>query len=574
MAQLMSIKRNVEMCPGQVSVPAIYHVSQGDKGTRIILGLVNNSANYTIPEGTTATIRGHRADGTLFTEITADVETTEVKFNLTEDMSAVPGRAECEAVLVSGSANAIGTANFIIDVEKSPASIGSVFPATDAATTWLIDKLENEPLNALDGESVVDAINDNVGLTEDIKTALLACFENVAWVNDDGQNYYNALYEAMYNTTWQVVNTLTNCITSNPSTSVTKNDPYYAIIIPATGYKLSGAQISVVMSGVDITSAVYDNGVISIQSVTGALEITVNAVALDYSINATFTQGQYVFYDFDDLDSLKDHLVVTIDYEDGSSYVIPQDDYVLTGTMTAGTSEITASYSGKSDTFTVTVSSLPALPSGYTAYDYIYNNKIGGSGTINNGVCLDTGLDAGVYSLTSYSHDVKFSASNVTNIATSSIYGTRAGTGDANLPNSRTLFIAYSSATNTRYMNAQYNGSNVNISNDITQGALYDFVSKDKNIYLNKELILENVQGEEYTPASITIALFGEHRDNYYAVKATIRIYHFIVRNNYGEAVAAMFPCTDSNNSPGLYDVIRNTFKQGKTASYLTVGND
>lgn len=159
MAQLMSIKRNVEMCPGQVSVPAIYHVSQGDKGTRIILGLVNNSTNYTIPENTTATIRGHRADGTLFTEITADVETTEVKFNLTEDMSTVPGRAECEAVLASGSANIIGTANFIIDVEKSPASIGSVFPGTDAAETWLIDELTNLDLSSLDGESVVDAID-------------------------------------------------------------------------------------------------------------------------------------------------------------------------------------------------------------------------------------------------------------------------------------------------------------------------------------------------------------------------------------------------------------------------------
>lgn len=181
MAQLMSIKRNVEMCPGQVSVPAIYHVSQGDKGTRIILGLVNNSANYTIPEGTTATIRGHRADGTLFTEITADVETTEVKFNLTENMSAVPGRAECEAVLASGSANIIGTANFIIDVEKSPASIGSVFPGTDAAETWLIDELTNLDISALDDESVVDAINSKMGGTFETTDA-----GKVLMVNQDG----------------------------------------------------------------------------------------------------------------------------------------------------------------------------------------------------------------------------------------------------------------------------------------------------------------------------------------------------------------------------------------------------
>lgn len=200
MAQLMSIKKNVDVQPG-VGVPAIFHCSQGDKGTRIILGLLNNNDSYTIPEGTTAIIRGSRADGTLFTEITADIDTTtEIKFNLTEDMTSVPGPVECEAVMTSGSANVIGTTNFIIDVEKSPASIGSVFPGTDAATTWLIDKLENEPLNSLNGESVVDAINDSTGsgLTEDVKVALLACFEKVAWIDEDGQDYYDALYNALY----------------------------------------------------------------------------------------------------------------------------------------------------------------------------------------------------------------------------------------------------------------------------------------------------------------------------------------------------------------------------------------
>lgn len=155
----MSIKKNVDVQPG-VGVPAIFHCSQGDKGTRIILGLLNNNDSYTIPEGTTAIIRGSRADGTLFTEITADIDTTtEIKFNLTEDMTSVAGPVECEAVMTSGTANVIGTANFIIDVEKSPASIGSVFPATDAAETWLIDELTNLDLSSLDGESVVDAID-------------------------------------------------------------------------------------------------------------------------------------------------------------------------------------------------------------------------------------------------------------------------------------------------------------------------------------------------------------------------------------------------------------------------------
>ena len=36
------------------------------------------------------------------------------------------------------------------------------------------------------------------GLSEDAKAALLACFRNVAWINDDGQTYYAALYNALY----------------------------------------------------------------------------------------------------------------------------------------------------------------------------------------------------------------------------------------------------------------------------------------------------------------------------------------------------------------------------------------
>ena len=36
------------------------------------------------------------------------------------------------------------------------------------------------------------------GLTNDIKQALLDCFQNVAWINDDGEEYYDELYDALY----------------------------------------------------------------------------------------------------------------------------------------------------------------------------------------------------------------------------------------------------------------------------------------------------------------------------------------------------------------------------------------
>lgn len=164
MALLMSIKRNVNVSPG-AGTPAIYHASQGDKGTRIILGLLADNADYTIPDGTTAIIRGTRGDGTIFEEITAEVATTEIKFNLTEDMTSVPGPVECEAVMSSGSANVLGTANFIIDVEQS--SIGDA-PAetTDATWNWILNKLSTEQVATL-GDDVIGAITTNA---EDIDT--------------------------------------------------------------------------------------------------------------------------------------------------------------------------------------------------------------------------------------------------------------------------------------------------------------------------------------------------------------------------------------------------------------------
>lgn len=115
------------------------------------------------------------------------------------------------------------------------------------------------------------------GLTEDIKTALLACFEKVAWIDEDGQDYYDALYSALY----------------PPADLV--------------------------------------------------------------SISAVFTQGSAVIYDTDSLDTLRQYLVVTAHMSDSSTQTVT--DYVLSGTLSVGTSTITVTYGGKTATFNVTVSS-------------------------------------------------------------------------------------------------------------------------------------------------------------------------------------------------------------------------
>lgn len=53
----------------------------------------------------------------------------------------------------------------------------------------------------LEQESILETLSElavNVGISDEIKQALLQCFEHVAWVDDEGQTYYDALYDALY----------------------------------------------------------------------------------------------------------------------------------------------------------------------------------------------------------------------------------------------------------------------------------------------------------------------------------------------------------------------------------------
>ena len=93
------------------------------------------------------------------------------------------------------------------------------------------------------------------------------------------------------------------------------------------------------------------------------------------SISAVYTQSGIVF-DTDDLDSLKSDLVVTAYYDDESSEVLEASEYTLSGTLEAGTSTITVSYSGKTTTFTVTVTELIELYSDSTLYKNLTTGTI------------------------------------------------------------------------------------------------------------------------------------------------------------------------------------------------------
>lgn len=89
---------------------------------------------------------------------------------------------------------------------------------------------------------------------------------------------------------YTVTNNLTNTTTNNNETQKARGSSYSAILAPATGYGLGTTTVT--MGGNNITSTVYENGVISISNVTGNIVIT--STAIDDSIWDTYQRVGYI----------------------------------------------------------------------------------------------------------------------------------------------------------------------------------------------------------------------------------------------------------------------------------------
>ncbi len=79
---------------------------------------------------------------------------------------------------------------------------------------------------------------------------------------------------------YSVTNTLSYVTNDNSNASVQEGSSYTANLTPYDSYTL--VDVTVTMGGVDITSTVYSNGVITIPSVTGNIVIVANAIGGSY----------------------------------------------------------------------------------------------------------------------------------------------------------------------------------------------------------------------------------------------------------------------------------------------------
>lgn len=388
-------------------------VSQGDIGRRLVFNLFDGAVAFAMTSGTTATIVGRKPSGLGFAETCTHDGGNSVSVRTTEAMTQEAGKIPAE-LRISDGTKVIGTANFVFYVEPSPHPDGTTDGALETMDDIQTQIGDLSNLATSEKSSLVGAINeaaqsggseitvDNTlttagaaadakktgdeigtikadlddledrvealeegdsggsGLSDTAKTALLTLLSKVAYTDDDGQTYYDDLYDALYPTTPPTPATLTSitCVYTQSGT-VESTDTLDSLkpdlVVTAhysdnttqtvTAYTLSGTLVAGSTSTITVT---YSG-----KTATFTVNVASDAVELS-SITAAYSGGSVA--SSTSLDTLKSDLVVTAHYSDQTTAVIGDSAYTLSGTLVADTtSTITVSYGGKTTTFTVSV---------------------------------------------------------------------------------------------------------------------------------------------------------------------------------------------------------------------------
>ena len=214
---------------------------------------------------------------------------------------------------------------------------------------------------------IEEAMNHSAGdsVTVAIKQALLQLASKVAYIDNQGADYYDALYWALYP---PIPATGISISDSNLSFgALNSSQTLTATLYPSdttdtVSWSSSDTSVATVTNVGRVTSVGWGSCTITASAgeVYDTCSVTV-AQATVVSISAVYTQSGTV-YNTTSLDSLKEDLVVTATWSDSNVTTVDPEDYTLSGTLTVGTSTVTVSYGGQTTTFTVTVTEAPLYP--------------------------------------------------------------------------------------------------------------------------------------------------------------------------------------------------------------------
>lgn len=383
------------------SLPLVINANQYDSGEQWLFTLYNDGVKYNPSTGAIVGIKADRLG--IINTGTVDAN-GRVVINETRQMTAAVGKNIFE-LLIDDQTH--GTANFMVLVEPRPgdnadlsesdyslfeeAIQGTSLAAIKAGVQEWMDENLTDPTDpivdaslSLSGaaadakktgdeisslKSALDDLEEQIeggtgsGLTSAIKSALLQLAQKVAYIDDDGQTYYDDLYDALYPTVVYTAITLNKSSLSFGSLNTTQT--LVATTTPSGGnvtWSSSNTSVATVSQTGVVTAVGYGNATITATcgSLTATCSVAI-AQATVTSISAVYTQSGVV-YDNASLDSLKSDIVVTANWSNGASSTVASADYTLSGSLAVGTSTVTVSYGGQIDTFSVTVTEAPVMP--------------------------------------------------------------------------------------------------------------------------------------------------------------------------------------------------------------------
>lgn len=160
-------------------VPVIIHLSQYDEDFTLVFELYSSDGDFTVTSGTTAAIRGTKADGMGYSvDATLDVTNKKVTVAGDQQMTAMAGKNIFELTLTKSNKE-LNTANFILDVER--AALDKDTLKSDSVIKELVDVIDrtdeiiaaaNQADAAVeDAASLVAQTNTNAGRAETAATA-------------------------------------------------------------------------------------------------------------------------------------------------------------------------------------------------------------------------------------------------------------------------------------------------------------------------------------------------------------------------------------------------------------------